>query len=151
MCLLKATKIIRQDLFGLNSLFNGNFDYRSQDSAAPKSTVAEKGHSQNIFHKSTNAFQIDNSFVKLRYIFTSTTIFLINQSFSNLFTEKVSKSGNLFQIDKKIKKRQIFFKSTKWLEIVKSFPNPQKKFKSVSLFQTHNKTEDPHIFFKFTK
>ena len=113
MCLLKATKIIRQDLFGLNSLFNGNFDYRSQDSAAPKSTVAEKGHSQNIFHKSTNAFQIDNSFVKLGYIFTSTTIFLINQSFSNLFTEKVSKSGNLFQIDKKIKKRQIFFKSTK--------------------------------------
>ena len=75
MCLLKAGKIIRQDLFGLNSLFNGNFDYSSQDFALPKSTVAEKSHSQNILQKSTNVFQIDNSFVKSGYIFTSTTIF----------------------------------------------------------------------------
>ena len=36
MYLLKAAKIIRQDLFGLNSLFNGNFDYSSQESSVPK-------------------------------------------------------------------------------------------------------------------
>ena len=39
MCLLKAAKIIRQDLFGSNSLFNGNFDYSSQEYSVPKSLV----------------------------------------------------------------------------------------------------------------
>ena len=39
MCLLKAAKIIRQDLFGSNSLFNGNFDYSSQESSVPKSLL----------------------------------------------------------------------------------------------------------------
>ena len=36
MCLLKAAKIIRQDLFGSNSLFNRNSDYSSQGSSVPK-------------------------------------------------------------------------------------------------------------------
>ena len=40
MSLLKAAKIIRQDLFVLNSLFNGNFDYSSQESSVPKSLIA---------------------------------------------------------------------------------------------------------------
>ena len=39
MCLLKTPKIIRQDLFGSNSLFNGNFDCRSQESSVPKSLL----------------------------------------------------------------------------------------------------------------
>ena len=39
MCLLKAAKIIRQDLFGSNSLFNGNFDYSSQESSVPESLL----------------------------------------------------------------------------------------------------------------
>ena len=39
ICLLKAAKIIRQDLFGSNSLFNGNFDYSSQESSVPKSLL----------------------------------------------------------------------------------------------------------------
>ena len=39
MCLRKAPKIIRQDLFVSNSLFNGNFDYSSQESIAPKSLL----------------------------------------------------------------------------------------------------------------
>ena len=40
MSLLKAAKIIRQDLFVLNSLFNGNFDYSSQESSVPKTLIA---------------------------------------------------------------------------------------------------------------
>ena len=39
MCLLKAAKIIRQDLFYSNSLFNGNFDYSSQESYVSKSLI----------------------------------------------------------------------------------------------------------------
>ena len=39
MCLLKAAKIIREDLFGSNSLFNGNFDYSSQVYSVPKSLL----------------------------------------------------------------------------------------------------------------
>ena len=39
MCLLKAAKIIRQDLFGSNSLFNGNFHYSSQELSVPKSLL----------------------------------------------------------------------------------------------------------------
>ena len=40
MCLLKGKKIIRQDFFGSNSLFNGNFDYSFQESAIPISLLA---------------------------------------------------------------------------------------------------------------
>ena len=39
MCLLKAAKIVRQDLFGSNSLFNGNFDYSSEESSVSKSLL----------------------------------------------------------------------------------------------------------------
>ena len=39
MCLLKAATIIRQDLFASNSLFNGNFDYSSQESSVLKSLL----------------------------------------------------------------------------------------------------------------
>ena len=38
-CLLKAAKIIRQDLFGSNSLFNGNFHYSSQELSVSKSLL----------------------------------------------------------------------------------------------------------------
>ena len=37
MHLLKAREILRQDLFGSNNLFNGRFDYSSQESSVPKS------------------------------------------------------------------------------------------------------------------
>ena len=37
MCLLKVANIIRQKLFGSNSLFNGSFDYSSQESSVLKS------------------------------------------------------------------------------------------------------------------
>ena len=40
LCLLKATKIIRQDLFGSSSPFNGNFNSSSQESSFPKSLLA---------------------------------------------------------------------------------------------------------------
>ena len=39
MCLLKAAKILRQDNFCSNNLFNGNFDYSSQKSSVPKSLL----------------------------------------------------------------------------------------------------------------
>ena len=39
MCLLIAAKSIRQNLFGSNSLFNGNFDYSYQESSVPKSLL----------------------------------------------------------------------------------------------------------------
>ena len=39
MCLLKAAKIIRQDFFCSNSLFNRNFDYSSQEASVPKSLL----------------------------------------------------------------------------------------------------------------
>ena len=39
MCLLKAAKIIRQDFFCSNSLFNINFDDSSQEASVPKSLL----------------------------------------------------------------------------------------------------------------
>ena len=39
MCLLKVARIMRQDLFSSNSLFNGNFDYSSQEPSVPKSLL----------------------------------------------------------------------------------------------------------------
>ena len=39
MCLLKAAKIIGQDLFCSNSLFNRNFDYSSREPSVPKSLL----------------------------------------------------------------------------------------------------------------
>ena len=39
MCLLIAAKIIRQNLFGSNSLFNEHFDYSYQESSVPKSLL----------------------------------------------------------------------------------------------------------------
>ena len=39
MCLLIAAKIIRQNLFGSNSLFNEHFDYSCQESSVPKSLL----------------------------------------------------------------------------------------------------------------
>ena len=98
-------------------------------------TVAEKGHSQNIFPKSTGVFSNGQLFFKSGDIFHIHNYFLNKSIVFKPIHRKSFKSRNPFQIHKKIKKRQIFFKSTKWLEIIDSFSNPQKKFKSVSLFQ----------------
>ena len=95
------------------------------------SKVDENVCSQYTFYKSTNIFQIDNSFSDHVIFSISTFIFWINNFFSNLKTFPIEKSllnqhknktsRNIFQIQKINRNCEIFVKPKKKNQTIQSF------------------------------